>query len=63
MRKAPVAVVLLLGLSGCSGEAGVPRPPDATVDSAELRETKARIGMADCEPGPGEGPWKAAYRT
>ncbi len=34
----------------------MPGAPDVTVDSAELRETKERIGMADCEPGPGTAP-------
>lgn len=60
MRRALAALVLVLGLGlvlwGCSGESGVPGPPDVTVDSAELRETKQRIGMADCEPGPGDAP-------
>lgn len=58
-RTALAVLVLLVGVAGCATEqdAGLmPGPPDVTVDSAELRETKERIGMADCEPGPGEAP-------
>lgn len=59
MRRRLAALALLVALGGCSAsqDAGLlPGPPDVAVDSAELRETKARIGMADCEPGPGDGP-------
>ena len=52
-------MVLLAVLAGCSGDqdAGLlPGPADVDVDTAELRETKERIGMADCEPGPGDSP-------
>ena len=59
MRTALAALVLVAGLAACSGEESsgpLPGPPDVTVDSAELREAKERIGMADCEPGPGAAP-------
>jgi thiol-disulfide isomerase/thioredoxin len=56
MRKVLASLVLLGGIVGCSAESGLPGRPDVTVDSAELREVKERIGMADCAPGPGEGP-------
>ena len=54
-----LAVLLLAGsLSACStGSQELPfdiNPPDVQVDTPELREVKARIGMVDCEPGVGE---------
>ena len=48
------ALVILVALGGCTQDAGLPGRPDVTVDSAQLREVKERIGMADCEPGPGD---------
>ena len=59
MRRTVTALALMLALGGCAADqdAGLlPGPPDVTVDSAELREAKERIGMADCEPGPGTAP-------
>ena len=52
-------LALLAGVAGCAAEQDpglMPGGPDVTVDSAELRETKKRIGMADCEPGQGSAP-------
>ncbi|GAA1943137.1 TlpA disulfide reductase family protein [Nocardioides hwasunensis] len=56
MRKALLAVLLAVSLSACSSDGGGidVRPPDVKVDTPALREVKARIGMADCEPGTGE---------
>jgi thiol-disulfide isomerase/thioredoxin len=56
---AGAAVVLLLvvvTLVSRNPEARDVLPPDVDVDTAELREVKQRIGMADCEPGPGDEP-------
>ena len=47
-----VAVVLLVSRDPDARDV---LPPDVDVDTAELREVKQRIGMADCEPGAGEG--------
>ena len=60
MRRVLVALVgVALGI-GVSvwwmDDRDLPGPPDVSVDTAELRETKERIGMADCQPGPGDGP-------
>lgn len=58
MRKAALAllaVVVLVLLMGCDSGSGIAvRPPDVQVDTPELREVKARIGMEDCAPGAGE---------
>jgi thiol-disulfide isomerase/thioredoxin len=67
MRRAvaPLAPFLLaatLLLAGCSGShdfvpgpGPVPGPSKVKVDTPELRALKAKIGMADCAPGPGGG--------
>lgn len=49
------ALLTAVLLAGCTsgGQIDV-RPPDVQVDTAQLREMKADIGMADCEPGLGE---------
>lgn len=58
-------LLLLLALAACvaagafawssTSTGGVDvRPPDVDVDTPALREAKARIGMADCEPGSGQ---------
>jgi thiol-disulfide isomerase/thioredoxin len=55
MRKALLAALLAVLLSGCTSGTGIDvRPPDVQVDTPELREVKARIGMDDCTPGAGE---------
>jgi thiol-disulfide isomerase/thioredoxin len=59
VRRGLVLLALLVALAGCAADqdAGlVPGPPDVDVDTAELRQAKERIGMADCEPGPGSEP-------
>ena len=54
---AVVAVVaalgLIAGLTGCSGEQGVPAPgaPRVDVDTPELRGLKAEAGIEPCRPG------------
>lgn len=63
MRKAlGAAAVLLLLASGCAPDAEDPtiggaRPSRVDVDTPELRELKAEIGVEDCAPGdvPGDG--------
>ncbi|NYE36680.1 thiol-disulfide isomerase/thioredoxin [Nocardioides cavernae] len=61
MRKLLLAVTLVVIVAvgalawssmGTDGRVDV-RPPDVDVDTPALREAKARIGMADCEPGSG----------
>jgi len=47
-------VLVAASLSACSPDAIDVRPPDVQVDTPELREVKARIGMEDCAPGAGE---------
>ena len=58
MRRLLLAVLLPIlvaaSLSACSPDAIDVRPPDVEVDTPELREVKARIGMDDCAPGTGE---------
>jgi thiol-disulfide isomerase/thioredoxin len=56
MRKALLAVLLAASLTACASDGGGidVRPPDVEVDTPELREVKARIGMADCVPGEGD---------
>ena len=59
MRKALVAVLMPLALTAslaaCTSDGGVDvGPPDVAVDTSDLREIKADIGMADCAPGSGE---------
>jgi thiol-disulfide isomerase/thioredoxin len=54
------ALTLALTLAGCdSGHDFVPGPlpppSKVKVDTPELRELKAEIGMVDCAPGPGGG--------
>ncbi len=52
------AVLLVAALAGCDDETQFvpgPGPSKVTVDSADLRELKAQIGMEDCVPGPGGG--------
>jgi thiol-disulfide isomerase/thioredoxin len=52
------AVLLVAALAGCDDETQFvpgPGPSKVTVDSSDLRELKARIGMEDCVPGPGGG--------
>lgn len=59
MRRALALLGLLAALAGCSTQQDpglMPGPPDVDVDTAELRQVKDRIGMADCAPGPGTGP-------
>jgi len=55
-REVVGALLVALLLTSCSSGAEVVdvRPPDVSVDTPELRETKARIGMEDCDPGTGE---------
>ena len=61
MRKALAvlaAVLLVAALAGCDDETQFvpgPGPSKVKVDSTELRELKAQIGMEDCVPGPGGG--------
>jgi len=52
------AVLLVAALAGCDDETRFvpgPGPSKVKVDSSELRELKAQIGMEDCVPGPGGG--------
>jgi thiol-disulfide isomerase/thioredoxin len=52
------AVLLVAALAGCDDETQFvpgPGPSKVKVDSSELRELKAQIGMEDCAPGPGSG--------
>ena len=52
------AVLLVAALAGCDDETQFvpgPGPSKVTVDSSDLRELKAQIGMEDCVPGPGGG--------
>ena len=56
MRRIVLAVLLVAALTACTSDDGGGfdvRPPDVQVDTPELREVKARIGMEDCEPGTG----------
>ena len=54
LRLAILPILLVASLSACSPDAIDVRPPDVQVDTPELREVKARIGMEDCAPGAGE---------
>ncbi len=54
MRRILLALIVATALSACSPDAIDVRPPDVQVDTPELREVKARIGMDDCTPGAGE---------
>jgi thiol-disulfide isomerase/thioredoxin len=54
MRRILLALLVAASLSACSPDAIDVRPPDVQVDTPELREVKARIGMDDCTPGAGE---------
>ena len=55
MRKVIGALLLAAVLTACSGDGPIDvRPPDVQVDTPELREVKARIGMEDCAPGAGD---------
>ena len=54
MRRILLALLVATALSACSPDAIDVRPPDVQVDTPELREVKARIGMDDCTPGAGE---------
>ncbi len=55
MRRLLLAAALAVSLTACSSDGGIDvRPPDVRVDTPELRATKDRIGMEDCEPGRGE---------
>ena len=54
MRRVLLALLVAAALSACSPDAIDVRPPDVQVDTPELREVKARIGMDDCTPGAGE---------
>jgi len=55
-RGVALAAVAVLALAGCADETPfVPAAPKIEVDTPELRELKAEIGMEDCAPGPGEG--------
>ncbi|MDT0182958.1 TlpA disulfide reductase family protein [Microbacterium sp. ARD31] len=54
MRRLVLAVLVAASLSACSPDAIDVRPPDVQVDTPELREVKARIGMDDCAPGSAE---------
>ena len=52
------AVLLVAALAGCDDETSFvpgPGPSKVKVDSSDLRELKAQIGMEDCVPGPGGG--------
>ena len=52
------AVLLVAALAGCDDETQFvpgPGPSKVKVDSSDLRELKAEIGMEDCVPGPGGG--------
>ena len=58
MRRLVLAALLAIlvagSLTACSPDAIDVRPPDVQVDTPELRQVKARIGMEDCAPGAGE---------
>lgn len=58
MIRPLAAALLLLVLTACGSDqpSFTPAPPDVDVDTPSLRKAKARIGMADCEPGAGDGP-------
>jgi thiol-disulfide isomerase/thioredoxin len=58
VAAALAAIVLAAGLAGCDDETQFvpgPGPSKVKVDTAELRDLKAQIGMEDCVPGPGGG--------
>ena len=50
-----LVTALVTSLAACASDTPLPRtdpaPPSVVVDTPQLRETKARIGMEDCEPG------------
>jgi thiol-disulfide isomerase/thioredoxin len=55
-----VAVALTAALTGCTEDRETPiipgpGPSKVEVDTPELRDVKAEIGMEDCVPGPGGG--------
>jgi len=50
-----VAAAVALLLAGCSSDVPGPGKSDVAVDTPELRELKAQIGMEDCAEGPGGG--------
>ncbi len=56
MKVAAALLAGLLVLTGCTGGSGVPGPGPARidVDTAELREMKAELGVEPCRPGAGE---------
>lgn len=58
MKTKTLPLLLLLALLGCSEGTREASPSDPAVDSADLRKVKDRIGMADCQPGPGQRPVK-----
>lgn len=50
-----VAAVLLLATAGCTPDSAPGAGPSRVeVDTPDLRELKAEIGIRDCEPGPGD---------
>lgn len=53
LALAACVAVGALAWASTSGGGPTVRPPDIDVDTPALREVKARIGMADCEPGSG----------
>lgn len=57
MIRTLLGALVLVALTACGADtpAFVPAPPDVDVDTPALRQAKARIGMADCVPGTGEG--------
>ena len=58
MRRALAALTALVVLTGCSGSDEPSQSPediDVAVDTPELRDLKAEVGIDDCRPGPGDG--------
>ena len=60
MRRAALAVVLLLLATGCAdpepADPGTPKASNVDVDTPALRAQKADAGIEDCEPGTGPAP-------